>query len=157
MKTVVLNESDSALDAFCMSHGTSIVFLDEKLAALPDDNVNKRELTRLRRKMEDAHKGKDMGQLEGWFYALLIGLKAACLTIPLAEKGTNYGKAQSKAASAPRKLTIDQQKSIAKTYWQRVDMGEKYGALKELSGRFGVSTETVRITVKKYKQKSITK
>lgn len=83
-KTVVLNESDSALDAFCNCRGTSIVFLDEQLAALPDDNVNKQELTRLRRKVEDAHQRKDMGALDGWFHALLIGLKAACHTIPLA-------------------------------------------------------------------------
>lgn len=79
-------------------------------------------------------------------------LKAVHELKPLAEKGTNYGKRQSKAASAPRKLTIQQQKSIAKAYWQRVKIGEKYGALKELSGRFDVSTETIRTTVNKYKQ-----
>lgn len=83
-KTVILNESDSALDAFCMSRGTSIVFIDEQLAALPDDNVNKRELMRLRARVEDAHRRKDSEALDGWLHALIIGLKAACHTIPLA-------------------------------------------------------------------------
>lgn len=79
-------------------------------------------------------------------------LKAVHELKPLAKKGTDYGESQSKAASAPRKLTIEQQKSIAKEYWLRVKAGEKYGALKELSGRFDVSTETIRTTIKKHKQ-----
>jgi hypothetical protein len=79
-------------------------------------------------------------------------LKAVHKLKPLAEKGKNYGKSQSKAASAPRKLTIERQKSIAKEYWRLVKDGEKYGALKALSARFDVSTETIRTTAKKYKQ-----
>jgi hypothetical protein len=79
--------------------------------------------------------------VKGWAGAVL-----------LAEKGKNYGKSQSKAASAPRKLTIEQQKSIAKEYWRRVKDGEQYGAVKDLSARFDVSTETIRTTAKKYKQ-----
>lgn len=127
MKTVVLNESDSALDAFCNCHGTSIVFLDAQLAALPDDNVNKRELTRLRRKLEAAHQSKDMGQLEGWFYALVIGLKAASHTIPLAVRGEKFKNNSDKVRKggpikqAIRKLLKRNSGMKNKDLWDAID------------------------------------
>jgi hypothetical protein len=89
---VELNESDSALDAFCLSRGTSIVFLDEKLASLPDDNPNKGELQRIRNRMEDAHRAGQLDLLDGWFHAYSIGLKSAVLLCPLATFGQPFKK-----------------------------------------------------------------
>lgn len=113
-KTVILNESDSALDAFCMSRGTSIVFIDEQLAALPEDNVNKRELMRLRARVEDAHRRGAYELLDGWLHALIIGLKAACHTIPIAVFGNPFKKNAERNATKSRKKLSPLRKAIAR-------------------------------------------
>ncbi len=105
-KIVVLDEIDSALDAFCMSRGTSIVFIDEQLAALPDDNVNKRELLRLRTKVKEAHRRKDFEALDGWLHALMIGLKAAVHTIPRAVTGEKFIQGRKPNTGTPIRKAI---------------------------------------------------
>lgn len=71
--------------------------------------------------------------------------------IPAAQKGAKYSKTQSEIASAPRKMTELQQKSIAKEYWQRKADGDGYGLAKDLAGRHDVSTQAIRNIAKKYK------
>lgn len=58
---------------------------------------------------------------------------------------------------ALKKLTLSGEKRMAERYWQRVENGEKYGALKELAGEFSVSRQTVSAVIKKYKPNSIDK
>lgn len=91
-EVVELNESDSALDAFCLSRGTSIVFLDEKLASLPDDNPNKAELMRIRHSMGEAHRAGHAELRDAWFHSYVYGLKAAAFLCPLATFGQPFKK-----------------------------------------------------------------
>jgi hypothetical protein len=77
--------------------------------------------------------------------------------IKKAQDGVNYSNKQSEAASHPHKITEQKAKSIAKTYWEMVRNGEKYGAVKMLAADNNVSTTTINTITKKYKPNSINK
>jgi len=89
-KVVILEGREAFLDAYCMQYGYSIVAIDEKLAELPDDNPNKKELMRFRHLIASANSKSDFGLLDAWLHALIIGLKAATYTIPLALAGEKF-------------------------------------------------------------------
>lgn len=101
-----LNESDSALDAFCMAHGTRITIIDEQIASLPDDNVNKAHLQQIRAGVERAHLARNGELLESRFETLTIGLKAAAHTIPLAVIGQKFNQGRKVNSGGPIRKSI---------------------------------------------------
>lgn len=68
-----------------------------------------------------------------------------------------FKQAQSARASKPRKLSDEQCKRIAKTYWDSKRNGTSYGLVKELARQYDVTQTTIQNTVKKYKPDSIDK
>ena len=92
---VTLEGRDAFLDAFCMQYSTSIVTIDRALAEIPDDNPNKTELMRFRQLIASANSNADIKLVDAWLHALMIGLKAACHTIPLALVGEKVKKSAS--------------------------------------------------------------
>jgi hypothetical protein len=62
-----------------------------------------------------------------------------------------YRQAQSARASQPRKLNEDQQRRIAKCYWDAKQDGSFYGTVKRLAAEYDVSQTTIQSTAKKYK------
>lgn len=99
---VVLEGKDAFLDAFCMQYGLSIVAIDEKLAEIPESNPNKKELVRYRRLLAAANNNSNLESLDAWLTALLIGIKAATHTIPLAIMGKAFKDNQEKKARLKR-------------------------------------------------------
>lgn len=100
---IVLDGNDAFLDAYCRKYATSIVDIDRKLSAVPDDNPNKPELQRYRRLLADANTQLNLNLVDAWLSALIVALKATTHTIPLALLGERYKRAQSNNASKERK------------------------------------------------------
>lgn len=74
-----------------------------------------------------------------------------------AVKGAKHGKEQADRAAAGGKLTEATRQWIAKTYWEKVFNGERYGAAQYLAGHYEVSETTIHNIAKKYKPDSIDK
>lgn len=72
-------------------------------------------------------------------------------TAPIIAAQRKYKNEQSKRASKPRKLTVDENKRIAKQYLESKRDGEGYGAVKALAAKYDVSETTIHNIVKKHK------
>ena len=112
-EAVILEGNDAFLDAFCMQYNTSIVLLDHKLAELPDANPNKAELMRYRRQLAAANAKNDLVLVDAWLNALIVGLKAACHTIPLALIGQKFSPGRKKGAKGKFRILIEQASEVA--------------------------------------------
>ncbi|WP_305073886.1 hypothetical protein [Propionivibrio sp.] len=120
-EVVILAGREAFLDAFCMQYGVSIVSIDRKLAEIPNDNPNKAELMRYRQLIASANAKSDMKLVTAWLHALMIGLKAATHTIPLALVGEKFGKGKPKGANGRlRKIVQREHEATGRQGWKAV-------------------------------------
>lgn len=106
-EVVTLEGQDAFLDAFCMQYNTSIVDIDRKLDELHDDNPNKAELVRYRKLIASANSHGDLKLLDAWLHALMIGLKAATHTIPLALSGKKFKSGRKPGATGKLRNIVE--------------------------------------------------
>lgn len=78
---------DQVASIFCLSLGINLASLDVHLGRIPDEDKNKLELMRFRRKLSQSAAANNVLAMEGWVMALIVGMHAAILTIPLAGIG----------------------------------------------------------------------
>lgn len=103
----ILDDDETALDAFCMAHGGRLVSLDTRIAAMPADDPNRPEIERYRRRLAHALLVEKNGSAaEGWFNALLVGLKTVVLFIPKAKKASRQGTARNNQQVAAREADL---------------------------------------------------
>ncbi len=123
---VVLEGREAFLDAFCMQYNTSIVSIDRKLSELPNDNPNKNELMRIRHLVARANSEGDLKLVDGWLHALMIGLKAATHTIPLALVGEKVKKSASLGHEATHGTTSEKNARWEKYRRDCLDVSQKH-------------------------------
>lgn len=114
---------------------------------------NRENLLELRDRAFLAYRSNDMPLLEMTIEALFLkaeNIGFRWVALPKAIQGAKQSRGASKAASAPRKVTEEKQKSIAKSYWKSVQEGTKYGAVKALAAKYEISTQHIRNIAKKY-------
>lgn len=130
-EVVILEGRDAFLDAFCMQYNTSIVTIDRKLAEIPDNNPNKKELMRYRHLIAQANSSAKIDLVDAWLHALMIGLKAATHTIPLALAGEKF--------KSGRKLGANGKfKEIVKTAFDHVGTKNWMSVIRMMEGADGV-------------------
>lgn len=89
-EVVILEVDEAALDAYCMSRGTSLPTLDAYLAGVPCDDPNLKSLSMYMARLRQAVRQPNMALLDACFDTFLVALKAVVFWIPDAEVGKKF-------------------------------------------------------------------
>lgn len=88
---IVLSPEDSALDAWLLcKHGKRLPYIERNIASLPDDDPNKPELQKYVRWFRDSLASGNQFQTTISYHLLVVGVKAATHTIPVALTGEKF-------------------------------------------------------------------
>lgn len=90
-EAIILSAEDSALDAWLLcTHGKRLPYVERDIASLPDDDPNKPELQKYMRWFRDSLATGNQFQMTMSAHLLVVSVKAAVRTIPLAMTGEKF-------------------------------------------------------------------
>jgi hypothetical protein len=141
---------DEGFPIYCALNGFDLPGFDAWLNALPECD--------LRKGVSERREMAYRAMLANDTAAALRHLEFLLLTwsherredflVPLAKAGKKHKQAQAARREGVSVLSSAEKQRMCRQYEERVNNGEKYGAIKELSRLFNVSEKTVSATVK---------
>ncbi len=152
-KVIILEGYEAALDAYCMSRGTSLPNLDAYLAGVPCDDPNLKDLSMYMARLRQAVQQPNMALLDACFDTFLVALKAVVFWIPDAEVGKKTRASQAaRREGKPGKDCTDQppnRNELIRRHYARLKGQDDPAPVEETAKEFGLSKRQIHRIVSK--------